>query len=60
MQLVNANALMRKPKPIYGDMEQICHWLYVEVQTETLYSGATKARFCENYNIGGNYEECKP
>jgi len=51
--LMILNALVGKPLPIYGDRQQIRHWLYVEDHATAIWLVLTKGRVGETYNVGG-------
>ena len=47
------NALQDKELPIYGDGQQIRHWIYVMDHCEALLQVAEKGVLGQVYNIGG-------
>ncbi|AHI29136.1 dTDP-glucose 4,6-dehydratase [Marinobacter similis] len=51
------NALSEKPLPVYGDVSQICDWLYVEDHARALVKVLTNGQVGETYNIGGLNEK---
>ena len=54
--LVIANALARKPLPIYGDGLNIRDWLYVGDHCSAIRCVLEKGKIGETYNVGGNNE----
>lgn len=54
--LMTANAVERKPLPVYGDGMNIRDWLYVLDHCSALRSVLAKGRPGEVYNIAGNCE----
>lgn len=55
--LVILNALDGKALPIYGKVDQIRDWLYVEDHAKALYKVVTEGKVGETYNIGGHNEK---
>jgi dTDP-glucose 4,6-dehydratase len=55
--LTIANALERKPLPVYGDGRQVRDWLYVGDHCEAIRVALVRGRPGEVYNIGGNSEK---
>ncbi len=51
--LVILNALAGKPLPIYGDGQQIRHWLYVKDHCSAICLVLEGGRLGETYNVGG-------
>ena len=54
--LVIANALARKPLPIYGDGLNIRDWLYVGDHCSAIRCVLEKGKIGETYNVGANNE----
>jgi dTDP-glucose 4,6-dehydratase len=54
--LMILNASEGKPLPIYGKGENVRDWLFVDDHCEAIWQVATRGRFGETYNIGGNSE----
>ena len=54
--LVIANALERKPLPIYGDGLNIRDWLYVGDHCSAIRLVLEKGKLGETYNVGGHNE----
>lgn len=52
--LMIANALERKPLPVYGDGQQIRDWLHVEDHCEAIYRVLQNGRLGETYLVGGD------
>lgn len=52
--LMIANALERKPLPVYGDGMQVRDWLYVDDHCRAIQAVLEKGRDGEIYNIGGS------
>lgn len=56
LPLIIANALQRKPLPVYGDGLNVRDWLYVKDHCAAVRLVLQKGRPGETYNIGGNNE----
>lgn len=54
--LMIANALERKPLPVYGDGMNVRDWLYVDDHAEAIAVILRFGRSGETYNVGGNCE----
>ncbi len=54
------NALEDKALPVYGDGQQIRHWVYVQDHCEALIAVAERGQTGEVYNIGGPEESELP
>ncbi len=54
--LMIANALERKPLPVYGQGTNVRDWLYVTDHCEAIWSVIQNGKVGETYNVGGNNE----
>jgi dTDP-glucose 4,6-dehydratase len=54
--LMIANALERRPLPVYGQGANVRDWLYVNDHCQAIWTVIEKGRVGETYNIGGNNE----
>ena len=57
ISLMIMNALAGKPRPVYGQGDNVRDWLHVEDHVRALYLVATKGVPGETYNIGGHCEK---
>src|ERR1700726_841743 len=55
--LMILNACAGKPLPVYGDGENVRHWLYVEDKRRAICEGLSRGRVGETYNIGWRSEK---
>ena len=55
--LIILNALEGKPLPIYGKVDHVRDWLYVEDHARALYEVVTEGEIGQTYNIGGHNEK---
>lgn len=55
--LMIANALARKPLPVYGDGKNVRDWLYVEDHCRAIIEVVKRGRVGETYNVGGSNEQ---
>lgn len=55
--LIILNALEGKPLPVYGQVNQVRDWLFIEDHARALYQVVTTERVSETYNIGGHNEK---
>ena len=55
--LMVANAVKRKPLPVYGDGRNVRDWLYVADHCEAVRLALKRGRPGETYNIGGSAEK---
>lgn len=54
--LMILNCLNRKPLPVYGQGINVRDWLFVDDHCDAIWEVATRGRFGETYNVGGNAE----
>jgi dTDP-glucose 4,6-dehydratase len=55
--LMIANALERKPLPVYGQGLNVRDWLYVEDHCEAIWAVIERGKLGETYNVGGHNEQ---